>query len=166
MRRSKRITILMIRVAALTALIGTSVLRVAGQQTNGAFRPTIPQIWDEKVIQEMELPLVVPRYSPKPISATYYHKIPVRTIYKSYAIYAPGRAPTGYFERLKTFEPEPAFESSELKNNQDWIDAGEVVFEPPTVYDSHLSPEDVADPNWYAHSGVRLTGNGIMPYAR
>jgi hypothetical protein len=53
-------------------------------------------VWDERALKEMELPVVVPEYSPRPVSGEYYYKIPARTIYKSYPIYAPGRGPSGY----------------------------------------------------------------------
>ena len=58
-----------------------------------AFRPVIPRVWDEQALRDMELPVVVPKYSPRPVSADYYYKIPVRKIYRSYPIYTPGRGP-------------------------------------------------------------------------
>jgi hypothetical protein len=147
----------------------TACLAVVGlaQEHTTPFRAQIPPIWDEKAFQEMELPVVVPKYSPKPVSADYYYKIPVRTIYKSYPIYAPGRVPLGYLEKLKTLEPQLAFDASQLKTKEDWIRAGETVFEAGTDIDGD-GPFAVAvsDPNWYSHSNVRLTRDGVMPYAR
>jgi hypothetical protein len=61
---------------------------------------------------EMELPVVVPKYSPKPLPADIYYRIPARKIYKSYPIYAPDRGPAGYLETLKTLDPQVAFDAA------------------------------------------------------
>src|SRR5262245_20262707 len=149
------------------ALVFCLATAVWPQDNSNSSRPEIPRIWDERALQEMELPVVVPKYSPKAVPADYYYKIPVRTIYKSYPIYAPGRAPAGYLEKLKSLEPEVAIDETRLKTEQDWIRAGEGIFEAPTAYDeAYLNFQDVSDPKWYAQTGVRLTSDGIMPYAR
>src|SRR5262245_44364833 len=98
------------RVFGVAAVVVLAALLAGAQEANGGFRPDIPKIWDERALQEMELPVVVSKYSPKPVSADYYYKVPVRTIYKSYPIYAPGRAPAGYIEKLKTLDPQVAFD--------------------------------------------------------
>jgi hypothetical protein len=151
--------------AAIVVLLAGSRLTLA--QGTKPFSPEIPKIWDEQAMREQELPLVVPRYSPKPLPADYYYKIPARTIYKSYPIYAPGRAPAGYLDKLKTLEPEIAFDATKLKTKEDWIRAGEQVFEAGTQYETTtFFGAAVSDPKWYEYSGVRLTREGIMPYAR
>jgi len=48
---------------------------------NTTFRPEIPRIWDTRALGDMELPLAMPKYSPKPVSSDYYYKIPIRKIY-------------------------------------------------------------------------------------
>src|SRR5688572_15264897 len=77
------------RIARMLLLFFVGIAVAAGQK-GGAFRPEIPRVWDERAFEDMEVPVVVPKYSPKPVSSDYYYKIPVRTIYKSYPIYAPG----------------------------------------------------------------------------
>src|SRR5215469_689597 len=62
------------------------------------FHPSIPQAWDEGTIANLQLPLADPRRSPVEVPWEYYYRIPRRLIYKSYAIYAPGREPAGYFD--------------------------------------------------------------------
>ena len=109
----------MIRLAIHSLLLLWVLPYAHAQHSTGEFRPVIPKVWDERGLKEMELPVVVPRYSPKPVSADYYYKIPVRTIYKSYPIYAPGRAPAGYLEKLRSLEPEVAFDETRLKTEQD-----------------------------------------------
>jgi hypothetical protein len=66
-----------------------------------------------------------PKYSPKHVRPEYYYKIPVRKIYKSYPVYAPGKAPANYLEKLRHLDPEIIFDSSKLKTEKDWIHAGE-----------------------------------------
>ena len=96
--------------------------------------------------------------------------MPVRPIYKSYPIYAPGKEPRGYFERLKQLEPEIVFDPATLKTEADWIKAGELAFDAPTGYDSDPvafpALSDVRNPAWYQKVGVLLTKDGVMPYAR
>src|SRR6266850_4377201 len=87
----------------------------------------IPKVWDDDALASMELPLAVPSRSAKHISADYYYRIPVRPIYKSYPIYAPGKEPAGYMARLAELEPEIVFDASTLKADQDWVKAGELV---------------------------------------
>jgi hypothetical protein len=87
----------------------------------------------------MELPVVVPKYSPKPLPAEIYYRIPVRTSCKSYPIYTPGRAPAGYLETLKTLEPQVIFDAAKLRTKEDWIRAGEVVFHAGTAYEAPMA---------------------------
>jgi hypothetical protein len=58
-----------------------------------------------------------------------YYAQPVRPIYRSYPVYVEGREPAGYIEWLKQREPEVIFEPTKLKTKEDWINAGQVVFE-------------------------------------
>ena len=149
------------------ALFLVAALPASAQDTPGLFRPSIPKVWDERALQDMELAVVVPKYSPKPVSADYYYRIPARAIYKSYPIYAPGRAPAGYLEKLKMLPPEVAFDAAQLKTKADWLRAGEMVFEAPTAYDvPGLGLKDVSDPNWYAETRPPLTSDGILPHLR
>jgi hypothetical protein len=70
-------------------------------------------------------------------------------------------------ERLRTVEPQVVFDSAKLTSKQDWIRAGEVVFEAPTAYEvPDMTSRDVADPAWYTYTGARLTPEGILPYLR
>ena len=89
--------------------------------------PRIPKTWVDDEMKALELPLADPAGSPKHIPADYYYRIPVRPVYKTYPIYAPGREPAGYLARLSKVKPETMFDSSKLKTKLDWIAAGELV---------------------------------------
>lgn len=85
----------------------------------------------------LELPLARADASPVQMTSEYYYAIGIRPVYKSYPIYAPGREPAGYLDWLKQQEPEIVFDLSKLKTEEDWIKAGELVFEAPSNF-GHL----------------------------
>ena len=114
----------------------------------------------------LEIPLADPSGSPVHVSADYYYRIPVRPIYKSYPVYAPGKEPAGYEEWLKQQEPETVFDVSKLKTKADWIKAGEVVFDAPIFYDVLVRAADVKDPLWYQKTGALAAKDGALPYFR
>jgi len=114
----------------------------------------------------LQLPLVDSSASPKQISSDYYYRIPVRTIYKNYPVYAPGKEPAGYLEWLKEQAPESAFDADALKTEADWIRAGELVFDSPTSYDNIAQVADVRNPEWYAKLNVPATKDGTLPWFR
>ncbi|PYT31565.1 MAG: hypothetical protein DMG57_04790 [Acidobacteria bacterium] len=98
------------------------------------FSPNIPRTWKASDVSALEVPLANPMYSPIHISEEVYYRLPVRVIYKSYPVYRPDREPSGYTEWLRRQEPEIAFDGSKLKTREDWINAGELVFNAPTSY--------------------------------
>jgi hypothetical protein len=100
-------------------------------------------VWVESELEQLDVPVSVPTYSQKVISPDYYYRIPVAPIYKSYPVYAPGRAPAGYLEKLKRLGPQLAFDPVRLKTKEDWIRAGEIVFDAPTTYGTNVNMEDV-----------------------
>lgn len=141
------------------------------QKSKQTYSPVIPTTWDEQAITSLELPLASTGLPPEHISRDFYYRMPVRPIYKSYPIYAPGKEPAGYFDRLKQLEPEIVFNPAQLKSKADWVKAGELVFDAPIAYDSDpiasfVTLSGVRNPAWYQKAGVRLTKDGVMPYAR
>src|SRR5215470_3762997 len=83
---------------------------------------TAPRAWDDALVSSSHLPLAEPSATPVHISSDYYYSIPVRPIYKSYPIYAPGKEPPGYLEFLQRQEPQVIeFDTSKFNSEQDWI---------------------------------------------
>lgn len=160
----------------LLILTGCAALAYKGnaQKLQANRVPAIPRTWVDAEISELEVPLADPIGSPKHISAEYYYRIPVRRIYKSYTVYAPGREPDGYIANLKRQEQEVVWGSDKkgvehappLKTEADWIRAGEMVFDAPIVYDGITTAADVREPEWYSKTGVLLTRDGVMPFYR
>lgn len=140
---------------------------VFAQNSGKGFVPSIPKTWDDREIPNLELPLADASRTPKQISADYYYSIPVRKIYKSYTVYAPGQEPEGYQEWLKLREPEvEAFDASKLKTEEDWIKAGEAIFDAPTFYDAVVRASDLQNLKWHAYTQPKVAKDGMLPYFR
>ncbi len=105
----------MIRVIFLIALLALGLFC----QVNEDYRTVVPKVWDDAVMQHLELPLSRPEYSPKHVSETFYYQIPVRPIYKSYPVYHPDREPKGYVDWLRTQDPELLWDAAKLKTRED-----------------------------------------------
>src|SRR5215469_5222996 len=135
---------------------------------SGAFRPSIPKTWDDMAMAELEVPLADPIGSPKHVSADYYYKIPVRPIYRSYPVYAPGHEPPSYLDRLKQQDPVIVWDDKghrpPLKTKADWIQAGETVFSSAIAYDFLFTPSEIRDKSWYEKTGMALTHEGVLPF--
>src|SRR5262245_21062634 len=134
-------------------------------------RPTvaIPRTWDDQAVASLEVPLAVAAASPIQIPSTYYYGIPVRPIYKSYAVYHPSKEPPGYIDWLKQQEPQVTFNAANLKTEADWVAAGELVFDAPVAY-GHIAARGgdlyLRDPSWYRKTGAPLARDGTLPFYR
>ena len=137
------------------------------QNPKKKWSPIIPKTWDDEAVASIELPLPYARYSPTHVSSDYYYSIPVRPIYKDYAIYRPDKEPPGYMEWLKRQEPQiVAFDTSKLATEDEWAKAGENVFDAPIAYDAGTILAVVRDPLWYEQVRVPVTKDGVFPYGR
>lgn len=136
------------------------------QKSTSTFSPVIPQVWNDEEIATLEVPTADPVSAPKHITADYYYRIPVRPMYKSYTVYAPGKEPPGYMEWLKQQQPETVFDQTSLKTEEDWIKAGEMIFDAPIFYDAVVKASDVQNKAWYEKINPPLAKDGSLPYFR
>src|SRR5215470_1692290 len=153
----------------LLALIAcTGILCLPRKTSNQKpFNPAIPRTWDDEAIKSLEVPLATKSASPKHITADYYYRIPVRPIYRSYPIYHPDHEPPGYWESLKQKEPEIIFDAATLKTEDDWITAGEAVFDSPVEFeDKGTLFTELRGRDWYENNQVPLTRDGVFPFMR
>jgi hypothetical protein len=147
----------------LPAALLSALLPTFGQTS---FEPQIPRIWDDQEMRQAELPLAA-RIPVHHVSSEYYYQIPVRPNLKTYPIYGPGNEPKGYWEWLLQQDPAPAFDPASLHTKEDWIKAGELVFEAPHDFNGVDDPfTDVRNPKWYQYTGIKLDRNGVLPYYR
>lgn len=154
-------------------LIGPAILNDTSiaQEDKDRWTPSIPKVWVDAEMAELEVPLANPIGSPKHISAEYYYQIPVREIYKTYPVYSPGKEPPGYVDWLKDQEPEIVFDASKLKTKVDWIKAGELVFDTPIATGGlgiRKNPNELylREPGWYERTRAPLTKDGVLPFYR
>jgi hypothetical protein len=132
----------------------------------GSTNAQIPRAWTQADVASLELPLANRDHSPTHISGEDYYRIPERTIYRSYPVYAPGREPNGYAEWLRTREPEIVFDASKIKTNDQWIAAGELVFRAPTsLHPVFFTAENLRDPAFFAKFKVPVAADGTAPFA-
>lgn len=155
--------------AALAIVFATCGLALSLNVTRGEcpWEPEVPKTWDDAALSSMQVPLVYPDASPTFAPASYYYRIPVRTIYKGYPVYRPDKEPPGYLDWLKHQSPRVAFDVSKLHSRADWIKAGKIVFEAPIDYDTQMfiTLSDVRDMQWYKKLDVPVTKVGVMPFA-
>ena len=154
-------------VAFVCVLISVATGIPAGRaQEPSGLHPAIPRAWDNAAMATLEVPLADPIGSPKHVSAEYYYRIPVRPIYKSYPIYAPGHEPPGYMEWLKQQEPVIVWDDNShkppLETQGDWIKAGDIVFDAPIQY-AIVRASDVQSPGWWTKVGAQPAKDRTLP---
>jgi hypothetical protein len=127
-------------------------------------------MWEDAAMAILEVPLANPIGSPKQVPAEYYYRVPVRPIYKSYPIYAPGRGPAGYLDGLKSRDPEIVWDDGahrpRLESEADWVKAGELVFMSPEFYEQIISAEEAQNPQWFEQIHPPLTAEGAISGSR
>ncbi|MDX2153078.1 MAG: hypothetical protein SFV54_20205 [Bryobacteraceae bacterium] len=149
----------------LLTAVGVGMLWALASAGQG-FQPQIPRVWDDASMAELELPLAS-GLRPEHVPSRYYYAIPERPVWKSYPVYAPAREPAGYFERLKTLEPERAFDAKALRTREDWIRAGRQVFESANTFPPVSFPfTEVHNPAWWRATGALAAKDGTLPYYR
>jgi hypothetical protein len=98
------------------------------------FNPVVPQTWDMDQLKSMHLPYADSSVKLEFVSEEYYRRIPVRISYKTYPFYMPGYEPKGYYDSLANIDPIVNFKEEDLKTEEDWIKAGELIYELPMNY--------------------------------
>jgi hypothetical protein len=162
-RGAKLFSLILFVAAAIPVLINSG----EAQKVDGRSSLTIPKTWDDLAIDSIEVPLADPGASPAHVRSDFYYRIPVHKIYKSYPIYPPDKEPPGYIEWLKQQVPQVIdFNPSKFKTEDDWIKAGEMVFDEPFFYENLPAFSDVRDPAFYEKTGVPIARDGTMPFAR
>jgi len=125
---------------------------------------TIPTAWDEAALASMQTPLRDPARTPKHMTSGVYNRIPVLTIYKTYPVYAAGREPAGYMERLRGMEPEVVFHPEQLHTPEEWAKAGEAIFDAPTAFENPA--QAIVNPRFFPAAGVPVATDGTYPFRR
>jgi len=94
----------------------------------------IPRTWDLVAIEKFHLhpsdTTVKVTYAP----ASFYDSLPEHVIYKTYPVYYREFERPDYVDSLRKLKPEIAFNPADLHTEEDWIRAGELVFNWPAAY--------------------------------
>ena len=88
----------------------------------------VPKTWDDTMLKDWATPIAGLGVRPGHFSEAEYYASPVDN-YRTYPVYAAGRAPEGYFDRLNALKPERLIEPEKLKTQAEWIAAGKRVWE-------------------------------------
>jgi hypothetical protein len=164
--RNPTIGVSALALPVMTAII-MAIATPSGQDGQQNPTPQIPKTWDEQAMATLEVPLAIAAASPVPVSADYYYRIPVRPIYKTYPVYHPSKEPSGYFERLQGLAPGiVSFDFANFTAQEDWIRAGEIVFDTPTDYDISGSPAQFRDSSYYTALGIPVAEDGAVPFVK
>jgi hypothetical protein len=128
-----------------------------------AFIPDIPKTWTDAAVAALEVPLANPKYSAVHISEKEYYAMPVRTVYRSYPVYHPRHEPPGYMDWLKRQEPEIGFNASRLRSREDWIKAGELVFNAAVSFGPvFFGAVDVRTTDFFDTTGMPVANDGLQ----
>jgi hypothetical protein len=150
------------RYVSLTLL----TILIATLSFNSSKVSEIPKAWDIEKLYSMHLPLPDTSIELEPVSEEYYYALPQRVAYKAYPFYMPGKEPEGYYESLREKEPEVIFDASDIKTENDWIKAGEIIYDMHEVYQVMDSAflKSLPDLEKHWRKFVPVTKDGIIPF--
>jgi hypothetical protein len=98
------------------------------QPRSRRWEPDIPKAWDEDALRDWATPLAGLNEPPTHLSAKEYYSFKTENL-RTYPVYFPGREPDGYWEMLQRVGPQPLIEPDKLQTEDDWVNAGKLVFE-------------------------------------
>jgi hypothetical protein len=99
-------------------------------------------------------------------SEAYYDALPAHVIYRSYPMYVREFEKPGYLDSLRKLKPEIVFDPSKLRAQEDWIKAGELVFNWPVAYSPVNGKVSAVTTEMFKDSNGRITPDGIYPFSR
>jgi hypothetical protein len=129
--------------------------------------PDIPRVWDDAALADWLTPLAGLNLRPTHMSAKEYYSMPEYNL-RSYPVYMPGHEPKGYWEMLQRIGPQPLIQRHTLETEEDWIEAGQRVFEeatPPQLIT--LDPQLIAkfrNREWLEQQGVKPLPDGTLGF--
>jgi hypothetical protein len=126
----------------------------------------IPKTWDMQAIKKFHLP--PPDSTVKVIYASeeYYDSLPDHVISKTFPMYIREFEKSGYIDSLRNLEPEITFDVNTLKTPEDWIKAGELVFNWPVAYSAVGGNVSQLKKSDFDNSNGKITKEGIYPFSR
>ncbi len=124
--------------------------------------PDIPRTWDMKEIKRFHTAPLDRKVRVEYLPENIYYKLEEYQLYKTYPVYVYDQMPEGYLDSLAKRTPELAVDFSKLETEEDWIEAGKLVFQMPVRFVPFNVLPFVKD--WADSVGYETTREGIVPY--
>jgi hypothetical protein len=127
-----------------------------------AGRAKAPRAWEEKALTEWATPVAGLNVRPAHIRPKDYYKLPIESL-RTYPVYAPGREPEGYWQRLQKTGPKPLVEEKSSRTTQEWIAAGKIVFDEADFFHLRtLDPKYIAEVRNGSQAPARVLADGTL----
>ncbi|HUF68699.1 MAG TPA: hypothetical protein VMM79_08570, partial [Longimicrobiales bacterium] len=94
----------------------------------------IPRVWDDEALAGFELPPPDADIEVHHIPSAYYYALDERVIHRTHPVYHPDFEPEGYLDSLRALGPGTQLDTDTLDTDEEWIRAGEVVFDSPQLF--------------------------------
>ena len=139
---------------------------LAAVLATGASAQHVPKIWDARELATWATPVAGLNATPRFMSEAEYYRLPVDNL-RTYPVYHPDREPKGYAAWLKQQRALPLIEPGGMRSEQDWIAAGQRVFdELDTLLARTSDPralEYVRDRDALRREGELVSKDGTLP---
>lgn len=112
--------------AFLLLCVSAATAQTASQPTSSLV--VVPKIWDEEKLADWATPLAGLTASAGFYSEQEYYAAPVDNL-RTYPLYHPRYEPANYRQSLVARGPQPLIEPEKLRTKEDWIRAGQQVFD-------------------------------------
>jgi hypothetical protein len=128
----------------------------------GSISSKAPKVWDAKALAEWATPIAGLNVRPAHISPKEYYALPVESL-RTYPVYAPGREPAGYWQRLEKLGPLPLVEAKGSRTLAEWVEAGKVAFDEADFFLLRtLDPKYIAEVRNGSQAPSRVLPDGTL----
>lgn len=125
-------------------------------------RSKAPRVWDEKALAEWATPIAGLNVRPSHIRPKDYYRLPDEAL-RTYPVYAPGREPAGYWQKLQKIGPKPLVEKNVGRTNEEWIEAGKIAFDEADFFHLRtLDPKYIAEVRQGSLAPARVLADGTL----
>jgi mono/diheme cytochrome c family protein len=122
----------------------------------------IPRVWDDEALAGFELPPPNTDIEVHHIPSDYYYALEERVIHRTYPVYHPDFEPDGYLDSLRALGPGSQLDTDTLDTDEEWIRAGELVFDSPQLFRPADQPGFGAAA--LAEEGLAVAADGTFPF--
>jgi hypothetical protein len=129
------------------------------------FTEYIPATWDIEAIKQFHLPPPDSSVKVEYASEQYYNSLPEHVITKTFPMYILQKENARYIDSLRQLEPEVVFDGKKIISEEDWIKAGELVFNWPVAYTPFNGNVSGIDSSLFKNGNGKLTKDGVYLFS-